>query len=304
MRVLLAPSEVLARTVVAHVTVEAEYGATVVEGMLYTAAHHQPLGSSWAGRHIGGPMAAPCNDAHIPKVPDDGVILLSHFDLDSLGGALRALGESEIFRGSRWREFWDLAEFIDVRGSHKIPTWEGGQQVVRMWYGFQSWRKQHVCPPPTGALVDLTATVLDARAALEDLGTGHSNLLKDGDRLMTSQDALNERTFLALRGGDTPVVFREARGDGDACNHLYHTPAGVRALAIVTYHPQRGTITLSLDDPLPGVSCRAIVQELWGPLAGGHDGIAGSPRDYFMSASEAEWALQALIDRIEESANT
>jgi len=50
----------LLRTAAPHLTVEAEYGATVVEGTLYTAAHHQPAGSPFAGDHVvaGGRQAA------------------------------------------------------------------------------------------------------------------------------------------------------------------------------------------------------------------------------------------------------
>ena len=55
-----------------------------------------------------------------------------------------------------------------------------------------------------------------------------------------------------------------------------------------------GSITISLAEPITGVSCRAIVQiafpdknEKGEFLAGGHDGIAGSPRGKVLSAENA-----------------
>lgn len=50
--------------------------------------------------------------------------------------------------------------------------------------------------------------------------------------------------------------------------------------------------------PVPGVSCSELVQELWGPEAGGRDTIAGSPRGRAMTLADANKAvirLQALL---------
>lgn len=52
MPVLHAPSAALAATLTPTLTVEAEYGSVVMQGTRYTAAHHQPAGSRFAGRHL------------------------------------------------------------------------------------------------------------------------------------------------------------------------------------------------------------------------------------------------------------
>ena len=87
-----------------HLTVEAEYGATVVEGSVYTAAHHQPAGSKYAGDHVvAGGRPSPCVDKGIPlffqEIP--WFVGISHVDLDTIGGVLRALpAAADIFAPS------------------------------------------------------------------------------------------------------------------------------------------------------------------------------------------------------------
>ena len=77
-------------------------------------------------------------------------------------------------------------------------------------------------------------------------------------------------------------------------NHLYVAPSGDVGRAIVAHNVYAGNITISLADPIPGVSCRDIVQGLWGPLAGGHAGIAGSPRGQVMSDEDVAAVVKAL----------
>jgi hypothetical protein len=50
--------------------------------------------------------------------------------------------------------------------------------------------------------------------------------------------------------------------------------------AVVGYNTQTKAITLSFesDEARAGLSACDIMQELFGPLAGGHAGIAGTPR--------------------------
>ena len=99
------------------------------------------------------------------------------------------------------------------------------------------------------------------------------------------------------------MLVRCAPTERDFVNHLYEafTDKGmVVGRGIVSYNPA-GSITVSLADPVPGVSCRVLVQRLWGALAGGHDGIAGSPRGQVMMQSDVESAVQALEDALDNA---
>src|SRR3990167_9771666 len=102
-RVLLAVDWAAAQTVAADVTIEAEYGVNVAVGALATAAHHQASGPY-------GPTAvAPCNDRQLSSLDPNRVstILVSHLDLDTVGGCLRVLGHDALFT-TELAPFWEL----------------------------------------------------------------------------------------------------------------------------------------------------------------------------------------------------
>jgi hypothetical protein len=65
-------------------------------------------------------------------------------------------------------------------------------------------------------------------------------------------------------------------------------------MAVVTFNTKFKSVTVSIADPQPGFSCREFVQKLWGPEAGGHDGIAGSPRGREMTLDDAKTAFTKL----------
>jgi hypothetical protein len=297
-RVLHAPSADLARGVLAAhdvpLTVEAEYGSFVAEGRDYTAAHHQPAGTRYAGTHVGGPRSSPCNDANVPRL-SRGVVLVSHVDLDTFGGCLRALGHAELF-GPEHAGFWNLAEWVDVRGAHKLGQSGAAEADLRRLYAFWAWSKANSPRLPRDQVSDVTGLVHEAGAALASiLGDAQSPLLASGDTFRAQETALNARTFHRREG---PVLIRIAGSARDFCNHLYVDPDGDSALAVACYNRELGSVTISLADPVPGVSCRAIVQGLWGAEAGGHDGIAGSPREKDMGETGLHEAVKALAEAL------
>lgn len=296
--ILLAPSADLARQTLAAapvaLTVEAEYGAFVAEGAVYTAAHHQPAGSPHAGRHVtpdGRP--SPCNDTGIPVVPT-GTILVSHVDLDTFGGCLRALGKKGLF-GVEYQSFWDLAEFIDVSGAHKIGASGASEQDIRRLNAFWAWSKTNTPRYPRDTVTDVTDIVLKANVSLTAILLGDEDYLVPGDAFRAADHALNTRTFNRV---ESSIIVRVAEVPADFCNHLYTTPSGEPARAVASYNKALGSVTISLADPVPGVSCRSLVQGLWGPEAGGHDGIAGSPRESDLGLAGLEAAVAALDEAL------
>jgi len=293
-KILLAPTLELAEHVLGSeyvfLTVEAEYGLHVAEGCLYTAAHHQAAGSPYAGRHVvAGGRPSPCNDGDIPH-HGEGAILVSHVDLDTFGGCLRALPGFDGLFGPEGQGFWDLAETIDVRGAHKLPQSGAVAADVSMLRAFWAWSKG-VPRFPRDSVTDVTETVIAAGGALLRILAGDAQLLAEGEAFGAAEAALNARTCAPI-AGYRHVLRRSS--DGPFCNHLYTTPGGEYFPAVVAHNVETGSVTVSLADPIPGVSCRDLVQALWGTEAGGHAGIAGSPRGRVMTASDFEAAAAAL----------
>ena len=288
LRVLLAPTLQLAQSGNFDVTIEAEYGGHVVEGVLYTAAHHQPSGP-YMGRHLeDGTAPSPCNNPRIP-VLESGDILLSHIDLDSLGGALRVFPAAQGLFAPEYQSFWDLAEAVDVRGPHKLGVIKPSYEDETRLYAFWAWsRKQprHL----NSALTDITLSVVEGLVTLKSIFANSPSMIEAGQDFLEASLALNASTFVDVR---EKVIFRIT--PGDFVNQMYNTVEGHVARAVVSFNEQTKAVTLSFADP-EWVSARDLVQKLWGSEAGGHAQIAGSPRGKEMTIADAE----KLIEEVNE----
>lgn len=284
MIVILAPNAQLASDTLElenppTLTVEAEYGGFVLEGSKYTAAHHQPIGSPYAGRHItpfGRP--APCNDKNIPKLEEDEVALISHIDIDTLGGLMRATDQ---FKDNP--TFWFYAEHIDTNGRHKAkkdhPCWV-------IYNGILAWieeNKPEIDPKRNNDVSDFCYRAFDfINEALQD-GT---LAIRMGNAYLYLQEKLDESTFVEKR----PCGLIVRRTQGEKVNHLYRD-----GIAVITYDEKYKTIRISTADMIPNLSCRRLVQEWWGDRAGGHEQISGSTRGQIMSEDNFREATERFI---------
>ena len=285
--VLFAPTATLAAQTSAHVTVEAEYGSMVWEGSLFTAAHHQAEGP-FAGRHQGGTQPSPCNNDAIPALDLMGTVGVSHFDLDTLGGVLRAWGMTGFF-GGRMESFWDLAEFVDVNGPHRLAQAGASEEDLERLHAFWAWSSENRLPRAE-EVTDVTKFFAEAESVLRRIlqGEGDPELLRAGRDFREAGEKLNRESLVQVV---SDVAVRCSPG---FTNHLYALPHGAPCKAVAAYNTSHGSVTVSLADPIEGVSCREVVQALWGPDAGGHDGIAGSPRGQRMSIHDLADAAKAM----------
>ena len=257
----------------ASATVEAEYGDALVSGSVVTMAHHGPR----AGQK------APCayEADEIPNRESIEVVGLSHVDLDSLGGCAAILGCKP-----ENAAFWRLAEFVDLNGPHKLGQSGAAEPELRAIRSFWAWSQTNRGPRITSEIIDVTEYVVGAINTLHKILGGDDLLLAGGDKFAANQRELNAGSWLETKDG---VVVRVS---GQFCNSLYDDPAGNVGKAVVAFNTLSGALTVSLADPIPGVSCVRLVQALFGELAGGHAGIAGSPRGQRMSLKD----LQALAE--------
>jgi hypothetical protein len=255
-------------------TVEAEYGDVCVEGNIITMAHH--------GSRSGQP--APCSYKNGCAREID-LVGLSHLDLDSLGGCAAIIGAKPELQG-----FWGLAEFLDLNGEHKINQSGGNAENLRRFYAFKSWNDSNkIYPPRDGTVLDITDEVLDAVNVLTRIMDDDVELLKQGDLFKKAEEDLNLATFVDERDG---VILRVAT---KFTNHLYTTPDGKIARAVVSFNTLQGSITVSFaDTPTKGGAANDIVRELFGDEAGGHAGIAGSPRGKRMKLDDLTAAFEVV----------
>lgn len=272
-------------------TVEAEYGSLVAMGGRYTAAHHQPNGSPYAGDHVvAGGRPAPCNDPNIPQLGQDGVVVLSHIDLDSVGGALRAFEEFQDLFSDAHASFWRSAGVVDVKGPHVLRHVGLAERDCARLQAWWAWSRKEIPRAPTDTVTEITEAILRAGEVLRLLLRGDREILNRGAEFEAAQTALNRETFVRENDG---VIARMVQDDAFV-NHLYSTPAGKLGCAVVTYN-HRGVVTISRTESFPELDCRGVVQSLWGTEAGGHAGIAGSPRGRRMTWEDAERACAEVI---------
>jgi hypothetical protein len=253
-------------------TVEAEYGAVTVPGSLATLAHH--------GANSGNP--APCSQPNSIACDLD-VVGVSHLDLDTVGGIWALMGNKPEMPG-----FWALAEYVDLNGAHKLSLSGASEQDVARLYAWWAWNESHkTFPPRDGSCLDCTAAVTQALCALESILRDDTEMLAAGEAFRAAEARLESESFVA-REGDVLV-----RSSENFTNHLY-THDGSPASAVVGYSQKFKSITVSFASPRDCDNACAFVQALWGPLAGGHKGIAGSPRGTEYTLDDAREVARKL----------
>lgn len=282
-RVLLSSNPVVLATALKQfartATVEAEYGNTVVEGSVLTLAHHTE-----AYRHCPSPCTRP-----VEKIDLDAVGI-SHVDLDTIGGVLSLLGTKPLSAS-----FWALAGAVDVRGAHRIEECRAQvgallddvRQLQEFW-AFSEARR--VFAPRDGGILDVTDVIEEFSAVLDEISVGDESRRAAGAAFVAKGEALNASSFIRVESTDSTPIRVVVRRSESFVNHLYATPSGVVCDAVVTLNPKMGAVTVSFAEaPAVGQgTAKEVVQALWGPEAGGHAGIAGSPRGQVMTSEDHE----------------
>jgi hypothetical protein len=211
------------------------------------------------------------------------VIGLSHVDLDALGGVMALMGIKP-----EAPDFWEAAAYVDLNGPHKLWQIDPAQEVMDQLNAYWAFSQDHrVFPNRDGLATDVTAKVEEHVDALLRILQNDSKLIDAGRRWAEAQESLEADSF---RQESLGVILRSAPA---FVNHLYNH-GDCHGVAVVAYNEKYKSCTVSFADPIPGISCRELVQGLWGELAGGHDTIAGSPRGQEMTFADA----QKLFERV------
>lgn len=270
-RVLLAPTLEQALSLpTPEATVEAEYGATVVEGSVCTLAHHVDT-----YRHC----PAPCNAKDVP-VLTEGTILISHVDLDTVGGVLALMGLKPVDA-----DFWAGAEFTDLNGphhSHKLPA--DVRRKLNAYYAYNNDNRQ----PRVTEVTDVTDQMITLAGVILRITMGDEPLLFRGEQWILETEAAVEAALVfenrKVRAFITSGVF---------CSSAYYSKnLDVIASYTVALNTKFNSITVSCCDG--SINCREFVQQIWGNDAGGHAGIAGSPRGRDMTREEFDYVVSLL----------
>lgn len=270
-KVLLAPTWELAKPIEADVTVEAEYGSNVKEGTKKTFAHH-------SGKYKGLPAVSTIK----PPPMGSGTILVSHLDLDTIITCLDLMG----LGGKISETFRKISGHIDMNGPHRLGDLnlpEEEEDKIQAWWA----RENALRKLPHDKVSDVTSDIKKAGQTIEKIMDGDPDHIGRGKDHKQKTKALEEESFVRTVGD---IIVRKSN---QFVNHLYSHKGRVYK-GVAALNTKFGSVTISLEKPTPGVSCREIVQRLWGPEAGGHDGIAGSPRGKTMDEKDLQKVAEAL----------
>ena len=330
-KVLLVTDVVVAQSINAHASVEAEYGDVVVKGSRYTLAHH-------TGEYKDNDCPCLMNNLTVEAdmVQDEETILLSHIDWDAIGGVFALCGIKQ--EGIIWDAVWDCIAFSDTNGKHMMHKhfmYHG--TVKRMCDAMWAYSERNKYEP-TNEINDVTTELELAHVFLEDLFSevnnpeGDTPLLDMGETWDSLQEAENIESISAkFTIPDNTVILRSST---NFVNHLYWDGNGTEFKAVVAWDISSGSITLSfIDDVARGeLNACDIMQEVFSNcnivnitdpenekivdvyndkslvpkeyfnediyridmLSGGHPGIAGTPRGVEFKYSDA-YALAELV---------
>lgn len=266
--------------------VEAEYGSVEVKGSndRLTLNHH-----------IDATRPPPCVMRNLAPIDRPQAIGISHFDLDTLGGVLSLIGEKYDDQ-----LFWETAGWVDVAGVHKLPSMPRYNRAVHIKLAaFWAWsQKNRLMAPRDGSVQDVTTFFERAADQIALILNENEYVLEEGLAFLDAEKKLVEESFKGFFTTENGlrVVFRVS---GSFVNHLYYNDTGTLHPAdiVVGFNTTFKSVTLSKASSEVPINCRELVRELWGPEAGGHEGIAGSPRGQEMTQANASDLIQLLVEK-------
>lgn len=194
-------------------------------------------------------------------------------------------------------EFWEGAEYIDVKGPHHIQ--ELSKDVQDKLNAYYAWNAvQPKSQINSGVVSDVTEKVLQHGKALDSIlderAVNHDEMIQAGKKWREQiTEQVESRLVSESRYARCFVT------DGVFCSSGYYSPSQQMSLpATVVLNTKDNNILVSFYDS-EKFNAKDFVQTLWGPDAGGKAGIAGSPRGWNLSSEN----LMKEFERASEAAN-
>lgn len=259
-------------------TVEAEYGDVCVEGSWQTLAHHTEYYREYP---------APCIRKDVRPLVD-GVILISHLDLDTLGGIMLLEGIDEMTDS-----FWESEALIDTRGV--LAEADLSDRDCFLMRAYWAWETNL---PDQKYLANHQNLILDVTDSVE-LRISFIQMMLKPYYTNEEQDLLNQYyesfqkdldSFLStcVYEDEQLRVFISQKNQ----HFLSHVRDNQLIETCITLNQQKGTLTLS--DISGHLDCKEIMQDVFGENAGGQFRVAGSPRDETMDIEDLNRLIQYL----------
>lgn len=259
-------------------TVEAEYGDVCIEGNWQTLAHHTE-------QYRNNP--APCIRKDVMPL-ENGIILISHLDLDTLGGIMLLEGMGEMTDS-----FWESEALIDTQGVLAEPHLSDRDRfLMRAYWAWETnLTDQKYLADHQNLILDVTDSV-ELRISFiqmmlkRDYTDEERNLLNQ--YYESFQRDLNSFLSTCVYEDERLRVFITQENQ----HYLSHYRDHCLVETCVTLNQKKGTLTIS--DISKTLDCKTFMQEVFGENAGGQFRVAGSPRDEVMEIPDLTRLLNIL----------
>lgn len=199
-------------------------------------------------------------------------------------------------------EFWKAAEYLDLNGVHHLH--EVPERVQEQYLAYSAWGEQHRGERIT-EVTDVTDAVMERVELTGKVIDRDPELIANGKRWNEEIEQAIE-ACLVYEDENVRVFNSES---GVFCNAAYYSPNLKKVIpATVSRNGKFKSVTMALADGgkkfqnLGLKTSRELVQELWGMEAGGHPGIAGSPRGKEMTEEDLK-DLAILVEKQVKLAN-
>lgn len=284
LRVLMAKDLQTAKEIIARegraplATIEAEYGSTAVEGAKATYAHHTPDWNT-APSLQGNNSAITVEDI----MDSSNYILVSHIDLDVICGILSILNSYDVRDAVK-----EAVNYVDCNGQHKLGSVKDpeGKAFIESYIGIVS---KHRAPFGQEDVSEYCIKVGNILMGNSEKDTDWAEL---GAQVLAQKEAEAVKAMLLKSSG---VVLYDAPENVFGLNSAY-TVAGEDFDYTVVYSNKFKTITVAAADGKDQkINLVEFMQGYFGPEAGGHYGIAGSPRGAEYTLADAMNVFEAFV---------
>lgn len=274
-RSLEAAKEIVERFNGPLATVECEYGQTVVQGSV-TLAHH-----------VEGWTTAPSLqsntilvDAGIEVVEGD-YIMISHVDLDTVTGIMALLGRYDFDEDIK-----EGINFVDCNGQHHLfsdKISEGARRVILAYLGYAAANR---APQNDEDVTDYILTLIELFNTEE--------FYQAGLQIVTQRKTEAEASVVATVG---PVAILEQKEDSKVFGlNSEYILNDIEYDYVIVFSNKFKSVTISArrggKDPK---NMAELMRVVFGPEAGGHHGIAGTPRGGVYSLADAAKLQEVLV---------
>lgn len=280
-QILHVPTWEYGKELKAEATIEFEFGDNVLEGEMYTAAHHA---EKYKNRE------SACMQIRDSKLKNFSRIVINKPDIDTYCAMYALLNFGEISE-----EFFEGVNIIDKFGHREIDTLSKKVRLQIESYWALSYKIKKF--PYTKTMVDVTEICMEHMELLHQIILENPNYMSE-EIVEEWRKDVEEKVENCLIAETPNLRVFETFGIKTSGSY-FSKRFNQNAEMTISYNNKKGTISIATINE--EIDCKTIAQTLWGCKAGGHKGISGSPRGIKMDRSEFLSTVKIIKEMLKEN---